>query len=95
MDIKYTSRLEEDLDEIAAGKKKYLEVVSSVYEILQKHIKNATGGPSIEAAKTGSKCTVCKEGDIVEKDGKYGKFYCCDRYPSCKSIFIKSEWRII
>jgi len=26
---------------------------------------------------------------IVEKNGRYGVFYCCSGYPKCKTIYIK------
>jgi DNA topoisomerase-1 len=94
MDVKYTSSLENDLDEIADGKKTYLEVVSSVYEILQKHIKDSENNNNTkpkELVKMGTKCTVCKEGDIVERNGKYGKFYACSAYPSCKAAYNMNE----
>jgi DNA topoisomerase-1 len=37
--------------------------------------------------KTGVKCPVCKEGDIVERKSKKGRiFYGCNRYPDCKAV---------
>jgi DNA topoisomerase-1 len=93
MDIKYTARLEEDIDEITQGKKSYVDVVGAVYEVLQKHIK--TSGESIEnkkeAKSMGKKCKVCKEGEIVERDGRFGKFYACDKYPTCKTVYEATE----
>jgi DNA topoisomerase-1 len=94
MNIKYTSTLEDDLDEIRDAKKNYLGVVSSVYEVLQKHIKDIGEGNGMnkkDVETTGEKCTVCKEGEIVERDGKYGKFYSCTLYPKCKAVFTKDE----
>ena len=92
MDIKYTAKLEEELDEIAQGKKTYLEVVKEVYELLQKYIKNAEGNEKTkpkEAKLMGKKCTVCGEGEIVEKSGQYGIFYSCNKYPNCKTAYNK------
>ena len=40
-----------------------------------------------DAAKgepTGEKCPDCGEGDLILKDGSYGKFISCSRYPTCK-----------
>ena len=94
MDIKYTATLEEELDKIAEGQKTYCDTVGSVYENLQKHIKasenNSETKPK-EATKMGTKCTVCKEGDIVEREGKFGKFYSCNAYPKCKTIYTQDE----
>lgn len=94
MDIKYTATLEDELDEIANSKKGYLEVVGSVYEVMQKYIKasenNSETKPK-EATKMGAKCKVCKDGEIVERNGKYGKFYACDKYPACKTAYVQDE----
>jgi DNA topoisomerase I len=35
--------------------------------------------------KSRKKCPVCKEGELVERRGKYGKFLGCSNYPSCKT----------
>lgn len=43
----------------------------------------------VSAEKTGEKCSVCKKGDIVKKNGQYGEFFACDQYPKCKTIYIK------
>jgi len=93
MDIKYTSMLEKSLDEIADGKKTYLDVVGSVYEILQKHIKSSESNSETQQKeqKVMGKCIVCKEGEIVEKRGQYGVFYSCNKWPDCKTVYTKAE----
>jgi DNA topoisomerase I len=35
---------------------------------------------------TGKKCPKCKQHDLVERDGKFGKFISCSGYPNCKHI---------
>ncbi len=38
--------------------------------------------------KTGVKCPVCQQGDIIEKKSRRGKtFYACNRYPECKNAY--------
>jgi len=93
MDIKYTAGLENDLDDIKDGKKKYLEVVKGVYDLLQKHLKDLgeTGNEIQKGVNMGAKCSVCKKGDIVEKKGRFGDFLSCSNYPECKTIFTKNE----
>ena len=93
MDIKYTAGLENDLDDIKDGKKKYLEVVKGVYDLLQKHLKDLgeTGKEIQKGVNMGAKCSVCKKGDIVEKKGRFGDFLSCSNYPECKTIFTKNE----
>lgn len=39
-----------------------------------------------EAKSTGVTCPKCKKGEMLERKGKYGKFYGCSRYPKCKNI---------
>lgn len=35
---------------------------------------------------TGVSCPKCKKGTMLERNGKYGKFYGCSNYPKCKNI---------
>ena len=92
MDIKYTSSLEEDLDEIASGKKCYLDVVKSTYDTLQNEIKKTKeNAPKKFEVTSGEKCPVCEKGFIVQRHGKFGDFWACDKYPDCKTSFVKGE----
>ena len=38
------------------------------------------------AKNTGVKCQKCKSGTMIERQGKYGKFYGCSKFPKCRSI---------
>jgi DNA topoisomerase-1 len=91
MDIKFTASIEDNLDKIANGEKTYLELVQSVYDIMSKEIKKAGNDTESHFVSTDEPCAVCKKGLIVEKNGKFGKFYTCDQYPKCKTIFYKNE----
>ena len=91
MDIKYTSQVEEDLNEIAEGKKTFLEVVSAFYEFLKEHIKEVGEVEKKEPVVTGEKCVICKDGEIVERDGRFGTFYSCSKYPDCKTVYVKTD----
>jgi len=58
------------------------------------YVKNEDGKFSIKSASgedTGSSCTVCKKGKIISKKGKFGEFFSCNAYPTCKTIYIKNE----
>ncbi len=47
-------------------------------------------GKIIEPPKeTGEACPKCKDGKLIERDGKFGKFIACNNYPKCK--FIKKS----
>jgi len=36
--------------------------------------------------ETGEACPDCKDGKLMERDGKYGKFISCSNFPKCKHI---------
>jgi len=92
MDIKYTAGLEEDLDLIADGKKGYLDVVKPTYETLMSKVSTVRATvPKKEPAKMGAVCPVCKKGDVIERESRFGKFYCCSAYPKCKAILVKGD----
>jgi len=92
MDIKYTSSIENDVNEIAHGNKQFLGVLNEFYDVLKEQIKKAGGEEKKEPHKMGAKCTVCKEGEILEKEGKFGKFFACSRYKEgCKVVYVQDE----
>ena len=87
VDYGFTAGLEEDLDEIALGEKKWVPVIRNFYEPFEKIL--------LEKEKTLSKSDVTNLGDseescpecgkiLVFKLGKYGKFLSCSGYPDCK-----------
>jgi len=93
MDIGFTASMEDSLDEIASGKKQFIDVVKNVYDIMLEEINKARASSPTkrELDTTGEKCSVCKTGMILERHGKFGNFFACDQYPTCKTVFIKGE----
>lgn len=43
--------------------------------------------------KLGKKCPKCEKGELMEREGKYGRFIACDNYPKCKYIEQDEEMR--
>lgn len=86
VDIDFTARMEEDLDEIAEGKKQWNGVVRTFYEPFEKQLeqkqKEITKRDIIEE-KTDRICPTCGS-PVVKKLGRFGEFYSCSRYPECK-----------
>ena len=39
--------------------------------------------------ETGEACPECKDGKLMEREGRFGKFIACSNYPKCK--FIKKD----
>jgi DNA topoisomerase IA len=95
MDVGFTVSMEDDLSHIAEGDKDYLSVIQSVYDILQEEVKkvktNDKNAPKNEDATTGEKCQVCEEGFIVKRHGKFGDFFACNKYPTCKTAYLEIE----
>ncbi len=87
MDYEFTAKMESELDDIALGKLKWKKMLSQFWgtfrdKILKVDKDSARVG--VPAAMTGKKCPVCNIGDEVIRDGKFGKFLSCSRYPECK-----------
>lgn len=85
MDYKFTSDMEEHLDEIAEGKLTYQPVVEQFYIPLQDRLNKAGEVPKEEVTTefTGEKCPDCGHG-LVIKLGRRGKFVGCTNYPECR-----------
>lgn len=81
----FTAQMEDDLDEIANGKKEYAKILKAFYGPFTKDIKSKEKIEKItnlgEADKK-FKCPLCKSSMII-KLGKTGKFMSCDKFPDC------------
>ena len=87
VDYDFTAGMEEDLDRIALGKRKWVPVIRDFWEpflrkaeFVEKNAKRV----KVPTESTGNKCPVCKEGDEVIRVGRFGKFLSCSRFPECK-----------
>ena len=89
INVEYTAKMEEDLDEIAEEKKDNIKVLSDFYNEFEPMVEDAfTTMEKAEAEKTGETCPECGS-DLVIRNGRYGEFVACSNYPSCK--YIKKE----
>jgi DNA topoisomerase I len=85
LDVEYTARMEDQLDEIEKGKADYKETLETFYKTFKKDLKRAAKEmPNFkEGQPTGQVCDKCGQGEMVEKAGKFGIFLACNRYPDC------------
>ena len=85
MDIKYTARMEDRLDEVEGGKRTWQDLMQDFYDGFKGKLELAeTDMPNIrrEGLVTDIKCEACGK-DMVIKAGKYGQFLSCSGYPEC------------
>ena len=89
INVKYTAKMEDDLDNIANGDIIWNELLKDFYEEFEPMVENAFENmEKKEPEKTGEICPDCG-GDLVIRNGKYGEFTSCSNYPECK--YIKKE----
>ena len=86
VDIEFTARMEEDLDDIADGKKKWQPIIKEFWEPFKKNLDKKSeelNKKEITMEKTDIKCPECGK-DLIIRMGRYGKFYACTGFPACK-----------
>jgi DNA topoisomerase-1 len=87
LEYQFTAEMEEDLDNIATGEKKWADTIKKFWGPFAKKVKTVTKEGKrvkIETEKLGIKCPECKEGELVVRIGRFGKFISCSRFPDCK-----------
>lgn len=87
VDYKFTAKMEEDLDEIAEGEKKWQPIIREFYTPFKKNLKKKYSELSKKALteeKTNEVCEKCGS-PMVIKVGRFGKFMACSNYPECKN----------
>jgi len=138
VDLAFTAKMEEDLDEVASGKRPWVPLLQAFYPPLRDRVDEvrkttrrrdftteetdevcSLGHPMVirlgrngrflacsmypehkesrplpgdeppPQAGTGETCPLCGLGTLVGKNGRFGPFVGCDRYPDCG--YIKRE----
>jgi len=81
----FTAEMENELDEIAEGKREYVKTLKDFYGPFSKDVKSKEDIEKLtnlgEADKK-FKCPICK-GHMIIKLGRTGKFMSCSRFPEC------------
>jgi len=87
VDIGFTSKMEDNLDDIADGKKEWRSVMQEFHEPFLKNLKikyeEVEKQKPIEE-KTDEICEKCGKPMMV-KFGRFGKFLACSGFPDCKN----------
>jgi len=84
----FTAEMEDELDQIADGKREYEPTLRAFYGPFLKDIKEKEKTAKLTTlgdADPHLKCPVCGS-DMVVKLGRGGKFLSCEKFPDCKGM---------
>lgn len=87
IDIKFTAKMENELDEIENAKLKWVKVIKDFYKPFERDLAEAKKDISKvrpQDIPTEEVCEKCGS-PMVIKWGRHGKFLACSAYPSCKN----------
>lgn len=90
VNLKFTAKMENDLDTIEEGKNSWVETLHDFYDDFESTLKKANEDMKdvkieIKENQTDIICEQCGR-NMVIKHGRYGKFIACPGYPECKNI---------
>ena len=85
VDIDFTAKMEKELDEIAEGKDTWQKTCKDFYGPFAKNLKEKYEDVPKENTdiKTDKICPKCQK-PMIEKLGRFGRFYACTGFPECK-----------
>jgi DNA topoisomerase-1 len=94
VDLKFTSHMEDQLDEIAVGERKWIPTIREFYEplgeLIEKKTAEAKEAKAAETEMTGIMCDKCGSSMVVKR-GRFGKFIACSNFPTCKNILKEKK----
>jgi DNA topoisomerase-1 len=86
-DVKFTARMEGDLDRVEEGKDAWVDIVREFYEPFHRRVDEVEGQVAelkqSLIRETEKRCEKCGS-VMVEKWGRNGKFLACSAYPECR-----------
>ena len=92
--VKFTARMEEELDTIATGTNDYRTVLNDFFipfsESLEKVSKRTTAIKKSLQVETDEACSLCGK-PMLAKWGRNGRFMACSGYPACKNTHPMPE----
>ena len=86
VDYDFTAKMEDDLDEIAEGKKEWQPIIKEFYKPFKKNLMEKykeVKKEDVIKEETNEVCEICKAKMLVRMS-KYGKFLACSGFPNCR-----------
>ena len=89
VNVKYTSKMETDLDKIDSGDENYVDMIRLYYNDFEAPLEQAKKDMQgvkikLKEEETDEVCEKCGR-NMVIKVGRFGKFLACPGYPECKN----------
>ncbi len=89
VNVKYTSKMETDLDKIDSGDENYIDMIRLYYDDFEAPLEQAKKDMQgvkikLKEEETDEVCEKCGR-NMVIKVGRFGKFLACPGYPECKN----------
>jgi DNA topoisomerase-1 len=83
VDVTFTAGMEDELDDVASGERKWQPVVEEFYNPLEKALEVATEAAPKQVQETDEKCSECGK-PMVIRWGRRGRFLACSGFPDCR-----------
>jgi DNA topoisomerase-1 len=92
LEYDFTANMESDLDRIEKGTA-WVPFMQQFNDQLDSWLNSAREADPVRPAaeRTGEMCPKCGEGELVKREGRYGEFVGCSRYPECDYIKDREE----
>ena len=87
VDTGFTAKMEENLDEIAEGRKEWRQTIKEFHDPFSERLEKKyeeVAKLEPEQEKTNEKCEKCGR-EMIIKFGRFGKFMACSGFPECKN----------
>ncbi len=87
VDVEFTAKMENNLDEIEEGKQNWIAVIEDFYADFEKKLEIAEEEMKeieIKDEPAGETCEKCGY-EMVIKMGRFGKFMACSNFPNCRN----------
>ena len=87
VDYQFTAEMENNLDEIAQGKKEWQPIIADFWHPFKANLdkkEKEISKKELTEEKTDELCEKCGSPMII-KTGRFGKFLACTNYPECKN----------
>lgn len=86
-DLKFTAQIEGELDNVETGNEDWVKVVDEFYKPFKGELDIAESEMEKIVVKdklAGENCEICGA-PMLERLGRYGKFFACSRFPDCRN----------